>query len=143
METSFVRLLAFDVGRKRIGVAFGQTVTKTTKPLGTIHVKDHLPDWSMIKEWIKIWQPQAFLVGLPLNLEGQTQFTTDMANEFANELKQRFNLPVLMVDERLTTVEARARIFEHGGYKALVSTEIDAAAAQLILEDWMRNHAIV
>lgn len=129
-------LISFDYGTKRIGVAVGQCVTQTARPLPTLEAKDNQPDWQKIKKLLLDWRPDAFVVGIPLNMDGTEQPLTQLAKQFADELQQRFNIPVYGVDERLTTRDARERVFKQGGYKALKKTEVDGVAAQLILETW-------
>ena len=129
-------LLAFDFGQKRIGVAIGQTVTQSARPLTTIHAKEGVPDWQTIHPLIKKWQPDALVVGIPLNMDNTEQPLTHLARTFANALKDQYNLPVFEIDERLTTKDARERLFTEGGYKALQNGQVDQVAAQLILQNW-------
>lgn len=141
MAYKSLTLLGFDFGTKSIGVAVGQTVTKSAKPLTVIKVKDDSIDWSKVARLIDEWKPDVLVVGLPLNMDGSEQAITQIATKFADDLRRRFNLPVHLIDERLTTVEARARLFEEqGGYRALQKPAIDAMAAQLILESWMQQN---
>ncbi|MGD9152864.1 MAG: Holliday junction resolvase RuvX [Gammaproteobacteria bacterium] len=141
MAYKSLTLLGFDFGTKSIGVAVGQTITKSAKPLTVIKVKDDNLDWSKVTQLIDEWKPDALIVGLPLNMDGSEQAITQVVREFANDLQRKFNLPVHLVDERLTTVEARAKLFaEQGGYRALQKPAIDAMAAQLILESWMQQN---
>lgn len=130
-------LLGFDFGMKRIGVAVGQTVTKTATPLGTIKANKGSPNWEMLIPFVKKWHPNAMVVGIPLNMDGTEQPLTQAARQFAKALQERFQLPVYGMDERLTSVEAKARVFDAGGYKALQNAEIDSFAAQLILQNWL------
>lgn len=132
-------LLGFDFGMKRIGVAVGQTVTKTARPLGIIKAKDGIPQWDELNKYIKIWQPTALVVGIPLNMDGTEQLLTQFAKRFADSLKEHFNIPVYGMDERLTTKDAREQIFTKGGYKALQNGQVDSVAAQLILETWFQE----
>lgn len=129
-------LLGFDFGTKRIGVAVGQTVTQTARPLDTIHTKDGVPNWQAIEKVIKKWLPDALVVGIPLNMDGTEQAITQTAREFAAELQKRFATPVFEMDERLTTKAAREQLFIEGGYKALQGGQVDQVAAQLILQNW-------
>lgn len=130
------RVLAFDFGTKRIGVAFGQTITMSARPLPMVGYQNGHPDWKHIALLIKEWNVTHLVVGLPKALSGEPLYTTDLARDFGKALLKRFNLPVDWVDERLTTKTARAQIFESGGYKALSKESIDGVAAQLILEEW-------
>ncbi len=134
-----MQVLAFDFGTKRIGVAVGQSITATAQPLATLNTRDGAPPWDMIQQYLKEWQPQILVVGLPLNMDGSEQDLTQMARRFANRLHGRFQIQVEMQDERLTSVEARQQIFDERGYKGLKQSQIDSIAACLILEDWFAN----
>ncbi|WP_019934086.1 Holliday junction resolvase RuvX [Oceanimonas smirnovii] len=130
-------LLGFDYGLKSIGVAVGQELTATARPLLALKASDGVPNWQQIENLLKEWQPALLVVGLPLNMDGTEQDISRRARKFANRLHGRFGLPVELQDERLTTADARARLFEAGGYKALGKDAVDAVSAQLILESWM------
>lgn len=133
-------LLGFDFGMKRIGVSVGQTVTKTARPLETINAIQGEPDWQAIDRLVKKWNPDACVVGIPLNMDGSEQQVTLIARKFAKQLRNRTGLDVYKMDERLTTKEAREKAFEAGGYTMLQGGQIDQIAAQLILENWFRDH---
>jgi len=140
MAYKSLTLIGFDFGMKSIGVAVGQTVTKSAKPLTVVKAKNGNPSWQMIVQLVNEWKPDALIVGFPLNMDGSEQPLTQVVKKFANDLRQQFNLPVHLADERLTTVEARAKLFEEqGGYRAIQKPAVDALAAQLILESWMRQ----
>jgi len=129
-------LIGFDFGMKRIGVAIGQTVTKTARPLDTIHAKAGEPNWHAITKLINKWLPDALVVGIPLNMDGTDQPISLLARQFAHALHERFHLPVDEIDERLTTKDAREKLFAEGGFKALQDGQVDRLAAQLILQNW-------
>ena len=133
-------LMAFDFGKKRIGMAIGQTVTQSARPLTTLSAKDGTPDWQTLDALMKKWRPDACVVGIPLNMDGTEQPLTHIARAFANALKDQYNLPVYEMDERLTTKDARERLFAEGGYKALQEGQVDQVAAQLILQNWFAEH---
>lgn len=130
--------LGFDFGYKRIGVAVGQVITCSAQPLTTIDAKQGIPDWSLIQKLITQWKPQALIVGLPTCIDDSEQYTTPAARHFAKQLKKRFVLPVHLVDERLTTVEARSLLFAEGGYRKIKGTQVDSIAACIILEQWLQ-----
>jgi putative Holliday junction resolvase len=125
-------LLCFDYGEKRIGVAVGQTLTGTATALTTLAARDGRPDWERVAALIAEWQPQALVVGLPLNMDGTEQALSARARRFANRLRGRHALPLHFADERLSTREARH--LEDG---AEPRQGRDALAAQVILEGWM------
>jgi putative Holliday junction resolvase len=132
-------LLGFDFGMKRIGVAVGQTVTETARPLITLNAQHGEPAWPTLTKLIKTWQPDALVVGVPFNMDGTEQKLTEAARHFASQLTTTFNLPVYEVDERLSSKDARERLFAEGGYKALQDGQVDQVAAQLILQNWLTN----
>lgn len=127
------RLLCFDYGEKRIGVAVGQRLTGTATPLETVAVRRGRPDWDRVAALIDEWRPDALVVGNPLNMDGTRQAVTDSADRFAHRLKGRFSLPVFRADERLSTVEAKNLLQR--------TRDLDAVSAQLILETWLAGRA--
>jgi len=137
-------ILAFDYGARRIGVAVGQTTTGTASPAGVIPVHG-TPDWSAVDRCVREWAPARLLVGLPYNMDGTETDLTATCRAFAQELARRFGLPVDCVDERLTSAAATADLREarrSGARSRRVRREdIDAHAARLILETWLRGPA--
>jgi putative Holliday junction resolvase len=123
--------LAFDFGMKRIGVAVGQTITYTARPLPLMQATDGVPDWAQIKSLVSQWSISGCVVGLPLTLSGEEQPISLAARKFANRLKVRTGLPVFFSDERLTSQAARLQGIE--------GESIDSIAAQIILEDWLAH----
>lgn len=132
-------IIAFDFGEKSIGCAVGQSITGTAQALSAFKAQNGIPNWEAIGTLLKEWQPDLLVVGLPLNMDGTEQPLTQRAKTFANRLNGRFNLPVVLHDERLTTVEARSEIFARGGFKALKKDKVDSISACLILESWFEN----
>lgn len=133
-------VLGFDFGMKHIGVAVGQTITRTATPLTSLKAIDGIPNWDEIAKLISTWGAKALIVGIPLNMDGTDQPITAAAKKFSNRLHARYKLPVHPVDERLTTVEAKQQIFEAAGYRALDKNAIDSYSAKIILESWLRDH---
>jgi len=131
--------LGFDFGTKRIGVAVGQNVTRQARPLLTVTYINKEPDWQTIKTIIATWHPAGLVLGIPYNMDGSEQPVTLLAKKFGDNCAKHFGLPVYAIDERLTTVEAKAQLFADGGYKTLKNSEIDAYAAKLILESWLQE----
>lgn len=132
-------ILGFDFGKKSIGVAIGQEVTGTASPLPSLAARDGIPDWSKIEAIYQEWQPQLVIVGLPLNMDGTNQDITHAARKFGNRLHNKFKKTVEFYDERLTTADAKTRLFELGGYKKLEKGKIDSVSACLIAEGWMET----
>ena len=132
-------VMAFDFGLKRIGVAFGQSVTGTASPVGTFIAKDGIPEWNDILKCIATWRPQVLVVGIPLLMDGSEQHITHCARKFANRLKEQSKLPVFPVDERLTTKAARQELSERNDGKIYNHQKVDALAACLIAETWLRR----
>ncbi len=131
--------LGFDFGYKRIGVAVGQQLTCSASPLNTLDAKLGVPNWDLIQKLIDQWRPVAMIVGLPTCIDGTEQYTTAASKGFAKQLRKRFSLPVHLVDERLSTMEARAYLFAEGGYRKIKQSEVDSIAACVILEQWLQN----
>jgi len=126
-------LLGFDFGPRKIGIAVGQTVTGSASALTTVRSRRDKPDWSRIEQLVCEWQPNGAVVGLPHNMDDtETELAPD-ARRFARQLQGRFGLQVHLVDERLTSVEARRQL----GRDATSLEAIDAMAAKLILETWL------
>ncbi|MDR5609644.1 MULTISPECIES: Holliday junction resolvase RuvX [Arsenophonus] len=134
-------IIAFDFGTLSIGIAIGQEITATARPLTAIKAKDGKPNWLDIEKIIQEWQPELAIVGLPLNMDGTEQPISNQARKFANRLHGRFGIQVTLHDERLTTIEARAQLFNQGGYRALNKSKIDSISAVIILESWFEQHA--
>ncbi|WP_226564519.1 Holliday junction resolvase RuvX [Shewanella chilikensis] len=132
-------VLGFDFGTKSIGIAIGQQLTGSASPLTSIKAVDGIPDWQQIAALIEEWQPDLVVVGLPLNMDGTEQEMTQKARKFANRIAGRFGVKVATQDERLTTADAKARLFELGGFKALTKGQIDAVSAVLIIESYFEN----
>lgn len=129
-------IIAFDFGMRSIGVAIGQKITQTASPLPALVARDGIPNWDFIQKLIDEWAPEGLLVGLPLNMDGTEQEITQRAKKFSNRLKHRCGLPVYLHDERLSTVDAKEKLFELGGYKKLSKEKVDSVSACLIFESW-------
>jgi putative Holliday junction resolvase len=126
-------LLGFDYGPRKIGVAVGQTITGSASPLTTIRSHGERPDWARIEGLIREWQPKAAVVGLPYNMDDSETELAPRARRFARQIEGRFGLRVHLVDERLTSLEARRQL----GREASSLEVVDAMAAKLILETWL------
>lgn len=132
-------LMAFDFGLKRIGVAFGQTITQTASPITTLPAKEGIPVWEDIIKLINQWRPQALVVGIPLLMDGSEQHLTYCARKFANRLQHNSQLPVFHLDERLTTRAARLELSQLSNHKKVNHLKVDSLAACLIAEGWLAS----
>ena len=134
-------ILAFDFGRRRIGVACGDTVSRAASPLGAVPSGPGGPQWSRIDAVMRDWRPTALVVGLPYNADGSESGSAAAARAFAAELGRRYGLPVELVDERYSSIEAEERLRSaraSGMRKRRVTKDaVDAAAACVILERWL------
>ena len=134
-------ILAFDFGRRRIGVAVGQQVTGSAGPIGAVANRDTGPDWASIDRRLDEWRPARLIVGMPSHRDGSPSDMTTAVEAFAAELR-RYDLPVETVDERYSSVEAEARLKNQrtAGRRGRVSKEqVDAASAVLIAERWLKK----
>ncbi len=132
-------LLGFDYGQKRIGVAVGQRLTATARPLVTLATRNGAPDWEAIGRLLREWQPEALVVGVPTHADGSEFETTRAARRFGNRLAGRYNLRVHFVDETLTSAAAESLLSEAGALRDC--GELDRVAAQLILETWLHQNS--
>jgi len=134
MTCSNQSILAFDFGEKRIGVAKGQTVSRTAEPLTILKVHNGRIDWRGLSGLIEKWQPDLLVVGMPTNYEGEEFGIADRVKRFCRQLQGRYHLPVQTINENLSSVEARQRLGELSNKAS--RQELDAHAAQAILETW-------
>ena len=122
-------LLAFDYGVKKIGVALGNTLTRHARPLTIITAERRDLRFDEIGKLIAEWHPDRVIVGLPLAADGQDQLATTQARRFANQIHGRFVVPVALVDERGSSLEAQARLG--------TNAPDDAVAAAIILQRYL------
>jgi putative Holliday junction resolvase len=129
-------VLGFDYGHKRIGVATGQALTGTATPLATLP-NPQAADWTDIDALLAQWRPTQLVVGLPLAADGAETAVSLAARQFAAALGARSGTPVALVDERLSSHEAEARLLANGRRPDAVRRERDAMAAAIIVETWL------
>ncbi len=136
-------VLAFDFGKKRIGVAIGNTALGIAHPLITIDSEVTDKRFVMISRLIEAWQPILFVVGLPLHSDGTAHELTQLSQRFARRLAGRFNIQVVMQDERYTSQTASAALREAGVAGREQKSVLDQIAAQQILQSFFdEQHAI-
>ena len=134
-------LLGFDYGSKQIGVAVGQVITGQARELCVLKAQNGVPDWQKVEALLREWQPDALIVGLPLNMDGSPSDMSARAEKFSRQLHGRFQLPVHTHDERLTTYAAKGERMAHGQHHSSYrDNPVDALAAALLLEGWLSSH---
>ena len=134
-------VLAFDFGEKRIGVAVGEQLLGIAHPLTTISAEANDERFRVIGELIAQWRPVQLVVGLPLSLEGEEHALTLLSKKFARRLNGRFNLPIALVDERLSSVEASQTLKELGIGGRKQKPMLDQVAAQHILQSYFDSQS--
>lgn len=133
-------VLGFDVGSRRIGVAVGSAFGHGARPLAVIDVHAQGPDWPAIDRLNREWRPDGFVVGDPMTLDGGDQPIRHAAHAFAGELRVRYALPVVLVDERASSIEAAQRFASEraeGRRRRRDAAALDAVAAAVIVERWL------
>ena len=133
-------LMGFDFGTIRIGIAIGQEITASARPLVTLNSKTGKPDWTAISNLIDEWHPDILVVGVPLSMDSSEHDMTLAARKFCRQLEGRFGIPVNQIDERLSSVEAEFEIRESGRSSRKDKGAVDRMAAALILETWFHEH---
>lgn len=131
--------MAFDYGLRQIGVATGNLALGTTRSLPILKARDGIPNWEQLESIVKEWLPDLLVVGEPLNMDGSESELSARANKFARRLHGRLGLPVEMVDERLSSFEAKELSRERGHRGDYKKEPIDSLAAELILRTWLQD----
>lgn len=133
-------VLGFDVGSRRIGVAVGSAFGNGARALAVVDVHNHVPDWPAIEKLVKEWKPDGLVVGDPLTLDGGDQPNRKRAQAFARQLRERYQLPVVLIDERSSSQEAARRFAldrAEGRKRRRDAAALDAVAAAVIIERWL------
>jgi len=144
LERGITTVPGFDYGARRIGVAVGNRVTGSARALEIVGNGANGPDLARIAALLREWRPDALLVGLPLTLDSGEQTNSQNARAFAEVLRERHALPVELVDERLTSRAAAERFAERrasGSVRRKHAAALDAIAAEIIVEQWLREYA--
>lgn len=132
-------IVGFDYGLKNIGVSIGQQVTGTATEHPPLKAKDGIPDWQQLEAFLKEWKIKEAVIGLPLNMDDSENDMCTRARKFANRIHGRFGIAVHLVDERLSTREAKSEANEAGHKGNYRQNPIDSIAARLILESWLHS----
>ena len=131
-----MQILAFDFGTQHIGVAVGQTITKTSSPLIVINVaREGKEIWNTISNLIDEWKPDQLLVGKPLNMDGTPSEMMKKVDPFFQKLQKISDIPCELVDERLTSFEAKQLM-----QKDSKDDRIDDLAAKIFLDNWIEHY---
>ena len=130
--------LAFDFGERRTGVALGQSITASARPLTTITSTDKQPNWRQIESLLKEWQPTQLIVGMPGDIE-ENKALCKKITRFCAELAIKSGLSVVTHDETLTSDEAYVHLKnKRRSVKGKINKQdIDQIAAAILLESWM------
>jgi len=130
--------LGFDFGNKKIGTAIGQTTTAIASPLKTIRSINQQPNWEIISQLIKEWNPAGMVVGISKQADGSDNIITPKMFKFCRQLEGRYNIPVYQIDEAFSTFEAKQMLFDDLNVSATKLWDVqDQLAAQLILQSWL------
>lgn len=130
------RVLAFDPGSRRIGVAVSDALRITANPLTVLDARDPFPD---IEALVDEYRPAVIVVGLPVGLSGREGPAADSARAFGEQVAARTGVPVEYVDERFTTRTAEDALLEGGVRRAQRRTTVDKVAASVILQQYLQR----
>ena len=131
-------IMAFDFGTRNIGIAIGQEITRTASTFYAINANDGQPDWVELDIIINEWNPNLFVVGDPLNMDGTRSKIQESSDKFSTALNKRYDIEIEKTDERLSSREAKERL-ENIQMGIKDSTNKHSISAQIILEDWFRS----
>ena len=132
-------IIAFDFGTQKMGMAVGSSMIESATPLALFPMKDGIPQWDELLKIVKQHQPNLFLVGLPLNMDDSESDLSARSRKFARRLRHQTNIETLMVDERLTTREARHELDHYQAQGRAKKIAADSIAAALFIESWYRH----
>ena len=132
-------IMAFDFGTQKTGMAVGSSLIESATPLSLFPMRDGIPNWDELLKLVKQHQPNLFLVGLPLNMDDSESELSTRARKFARRLRHQTNITTWMVDERLTTREARDELDHYQAQGRAKKLSADSIAAALFIESWYRN----
>ena len=137
--TAHETVLAIDYGLRNMGVAVGNTLSRTAQPLAIIKARDGVPDWDALTTLIEEWQPQRVVVGHPLNMDGSESDIGQRVVKFTRQVEGRYQRIVTLVDERLSSREAKAAALASGHNGDFSARPIDDEAAAIILTTWLNE----
>lgn len=136
------RILAIDYGNRRMGLAVSDPLGITAQGIDTLERKNKRADFGRLERIIREYQICEIVLGNPLRMSGQEGTQSQKVAEFAQELRQRFELPVHLWDERLTSAEANRLLRENEVSLKRRTQAVDRMAAVLILQSFMQARGI-
>lgn len=131
------RILALDVGKKRIGLALSDELGLTAQGIETLQRIRIRDDLARLKQLASEWNVGTLLVGRPLHMSGDESRQSAYTAEFAQRLAQHLQLPVVFWDERLTSAEAERMLRQAGASIDQRKRAVDRLAAVLLLESYL------
>jgi putative pre-16S rRNA nuclease len=140
MKQTHRTVMAFDFGLRQIGVATGNSLLGTTAALPILRAKEGIPQWHELESLVAEWRPDLLVVGNPLNMDGSDSELGTRAAKFARRLHGRLGLEVVLVDERLSSFEAKHEARERGHRGDFKRQPVDSLAAELILRTWLAGN---
>ncbi len=132
-------IMAFDFGTQKMGIAVGSSLIESATPLDLVSMKDGIPQWDGLLKLIQQHQPSLLLVGLPLNMDDSESELSARARKFARRVRHQTDIETWMVDERLTTREARDELDKYQSQGRGKRLNADSLAAALLIESWYRE----
>jgi len=130
-------IIGFDFGQKRIGVAIGNNISKSAQALITIESASNNQKFEAIQKIMDEWQPVSIVVGVPFNVDGSEHKVTNLCKKFAKQLEQKYALPIHLIDERYTSIEASYEIQDKKIDLKKKKLLIDQIAAKIILQSYL------
>jgi putative Holliday junction resolvase len=130
-------IIGFDFGQKRIGVAIGNNISKSAQALITIESASSNQEFEAIQKIMDEWQPVSIVVGVPFNVDGSEHKVTNLCKKFAKQLEQKYALPIHLIDERYTSIEASYEIQDKKIDPKKKKLLIDQIAAKIILQSYL------
>lgn len=136
IQTKGSTIVALDVGNRRVGIAVASRVARLPRPLKTVEQGENI--WQEILACLQAEDAGLVVIGIPRNLKSQPTGQTKTVEAFIEQLRQHVPVPVYVQDEALTSVQAEQELTRRG--KPYTKGDIDALAATIILEDFLRDH---
>lgn len=137
------KVIGLDFGKRRIGLAIGNTITQTASPLETISYQHPALPWPQLDEIVNYWKPDQLLLGIPEWETDEKSSVEKQIRQFADKLRKRYDIPLTFVNEAFSSYEASERLKlqrQTGRRKKLDKKEIDSQAAAVIVEHWFEYH---